>query len=206
MSFSYTFFYLFIFKLHLSPKLFCLCFQSSQCTCESFEIVEEEMITVKPVTVRSTSRPVTVKTTSRPVTMKTTSRPITSRSTVVPSTRSTTVASTVTTTISTTLMTVESVSNAREMSSTETGGEIESPVAEKNSSSTARLVLKYFEDRVYEFSTASVFGVISCVELIVVAVLWLRLRRYSRLLEAAAIVYSRINKVRNNRVSRLCTS
>ena len=156
------------------------------------------MTTAKPVIVRSTSRPVTVKTTSQPVTTKPTSRPITSRPTAVPTMRSTTVASIVTT--------IESVSNVREMSSTETGGEIESPVTEKNSSSTAKLVLKYFEDRVYEFSTASVFGVISCVELIVVAVLWLRLRRYSRLLEAAAIVYSRINKVRNNRVSRLCTS
>jgi len=64
-----------------------------------------------------------------------------------------------------------------------------------DSRNLADILRKYFEERAYELGFACFFGIVSTVEAVVIWCLWKKTRKNERMLEAAAIVYSRLCKV-----------
>jgi len=59
----------------------------------------------------------------------------------------------------------------------------------------AEILRQYFVERAYELGFACFFGIVATVEAVVIWCLWKKSRKNERMLEAAAIVYSRLCKV-----------
>jgi len=59
----------------------------------------------------------------------------------------------------------------------------------------AEILREYFVERAYELGFACFFGIVATVEAVVIWCLWKKSRKNERMLEAAAIVYSRLCKV-----------